>query len=611
MTPQERIAWQMRQQPAVVAPTPSKSKAGKKKKPELGYLDRIFTDDAAYQPSATYGQPANVADLVFQQTGVPDWSAITPKPQPYSAHPQMGGAPPNPLMQALGIQTRREDFGPPRLREDFGPPTSAFQREQPVAMGSTAAPRIVAPQPVTDAAPVPVATPQPTGMAPAPAGVIPLGGAMPAPVPNPFDLTPEEQTRHNVRSAFRDTMSTGGPIFATMQALNAMNQAQPPTPRSVSGSSVIGLAPEQTTALLDRVQRQNEVEQQMYQHQQDALRAEADARAGRVFTAAEAEKNRQHADEIERKRIEKTLQLEQWKRQQPSIKPLTGAPGFAVQTAMDPTTGQMTTQVVKMQGAEQIPGKQTDPNAHGTWVDTYGPDGKTVVKRFITPGQGGDTQVAPPPAADPSNTSVINAMTERAKFWMGFGTKTADGSIVPMDPVVANSIAQAEIEDGRTADEIMKSLPDLVPMQKPHFANVKNADNSVTYKEVKEGDQVAPPTAAKGFDPSKALTEARKLAGGKDLASAPRQQIMDALAMQFPGHEDEINQWADTIGLKAPGSWNPFAENKPYYLAKPTQSTGTRDSSAGTNSPVVERTLKNGTKVKVRMTGDGQWEKVD
>lgn len=606
MTPQERIAWQMRQQPAVVAPTPSKPKAGKKKKPELGYLDRLFTDDAAYQPSATYGQPANVADLVFQQTGVPDWSAITPKPQPYSAHPQLGGAPPNPLMQALGIQTRREDFGPPRLREDFGPPTSAFQREHPVAMGSTAAPRIVAPQPVTDAAPTPQVTPQVSpqvsGMAPAPAGVIPLGGAMPTPVPNPFNLTPEEQTRHNVRSAFRDTMSTGGPIFATMQALNAMNQAQPPTPRSVSGSSVIGLAPEQTTALLDRVQRQNEVEQQMYQHQQDALRAEADARAGRVFTAAEAEKNRQHADEIERKRIEKTLRLEQWKRQQPSIKPLTGAPGFAVQTAMDPTTGQMTTQVVKMPGAEQIPGKQTDPNAHGTWVDTYGPDGKTVVKRFITPSQGGDTQVAPPPAADPSNTSVINAMTERAKFWMGFGTKTADGSIVPMDPVVANSIAQAEIEDGRTADEIMKSLPDLVPMQKPHFANVKNADNSVTYKEVKEGDQVAPPTSAK---PKKTPAEYLNNVLGTKWTEAGKQQQADLLSQA--GYTPE--EIAGTIGPPSqPGRL--WGESTNYVL-HPTQSTGTRDSSAGTNSPVVERTLKNGTKVKVRMTGDGQWEKVD
>lgn len=572
MTPQERIAWQMRQQPAVVAPTPSKPKAGKKKKPELGYLDRLFTDDAAYQPSATYGQPANVADLVFQQTGVPDWSAISPKPQSYSAHPQMGGAPPNPLMQALGIQTRREDFGPPRLREDFGPPTSAFQREQPVAMGSTAAPRIVAPQPVTDAAPTPQVTPQVSGMAPAPAGVIPLGGAMPAPVPNPFDLTPEEQTRHNVRSAFRDTMSTGGPIFATMQALNAMNQAQPPTPRSVSGSSVIGLAPEQTTALLDRVQRQNEVEQQMYQHQQDQLRAEADARAGRVFTAAEAEKNRQHADEIERKRIEKTLQLEQWKRQQPSIKPLTGAPGFAVQTAMDPTTGQMTTQVVKMPGAEQIPGKPAQTEIYG--------------QKLINSQTGEEIRDLGPKSA-PEITPYQKQM---------------------MDIQVQKMLSEADLPEDLRSEvygfyQKTGELPNLdYKVGKKHYTNVKNADGSITYKSVEEGDQVAPPTTAK---PKKTPAEYLNNVLGTKWTEADKQQQAGLLSQA--GYTPE--EIAGTIG--PPSQPGRFYGETTNYVLHPTQSTGTRDSSAGTNSPVVERTLKNGTKVKVRMTGDGQWEKVD
>jgi len=540
--------------------------------------------------------------LVFQQTGMPDWSRLAPQPQPYSTHPQMGGAPANPLMQALDIQQRREDFGPPRsAREDFGPPIVAPQQERPVVMGRTAAPRVVAPQPQMDAsvsAPAPQ-MPAPAPMSPAPQFTIPLGGAQPAPAQDPFTLTPEEQARHNARSAFRDTISTGGPIFATMQALQAMNQPAPPTPRTVSGSSVIGLTPEQTSHLLDRVQRQNEVEQQMYQHQQDQLRAEADARAGRVFSAAEAEKNRQHADEIERKRIEKQIQMEKWKQQQPKMTQVSGAPGYAIQETTNPATGARESSVVKLPNADLIPQKPTDANAHGTWVDTYGPDGKTVVKRFITPGHEGDVQVAPSPV----QTQLTPA--QQADIDLRVQKMFDDAGLPPDVKKEAWGIYKASGE-----------VPNIDYVAgKKHFTTVTNPDGSKTYKAVEEGDQVAPPTKGKAaqFDPNKATMLVRRTFGlqaSSPTSAANRKQALDAVATQFPGHEAEINQWADSVWPAPKAGW--FSDAEPnYYLPTTTSSTGTRGSDGGNNPPVVERTLKNGTKVKVRMTADGQWEKVD
>lgn len=121
------------------------------------------------------------------------------------------------------------------------------------------------------------------------------------------DMTPEEIAQDRISSAYNDNAHQG-PTSALVAALSALKQHYPandgaPRQRTLSGGDVIGLQPEMANALLDRVQRQNELDAATYQHKQDTLRAEAQVRGGRIFSAREAEKAREHADKIEQMRI--------------------------------------------------------------------------------------------------------------------------------------------------------------------------------------------------------------------------------------------------------------------------------------------------------------------
>jgi len=134
---------------------------------------------------------------------------------------------------------------------------------------------------------------------------------------------------------------------------------------------------------------------------------------------------------------------------------------------------------------------------------------------------------------------------------------------------------------------------------KKHFTTVTNPDGSKTYKAVEDGEQIAPPKQEQ--DPVGYL---HKMYGTK-WQEVSKQDAANSLVQA--GFTPE--QIAGAIGpAVTPGNlWN----TTNYHLPITTPSTGTRGSDGGNNPPVVERTLKNGTKVKVRMTADGQWEKVD
>lgn len=313
-------------------------------------------------------------------------------------------------------------------------------------------------------------------------------------------LTPEERAQQRISDAYRSAADQHGPVAGFVSALGALKYAMPqqsqrPEPATVSGGSVVGLMPDQTNALLDRVQRQNEVDNQMWQHEQDNLRAEARAREGYVFRASEAERAQRAAQALEKKRIDNRFALENYKRSQPTTKPLPGMPGFAVSETLNPDTGMREPSIVKMQGADQLPEKWVDPDLHGTWITTYGPDGITPVKKFVHTTDSG-VPIAPNPAGDPNDATRLNAINARAKFFAGYGRPDGTGGVIPLSPTEATAIAQAEYDGSNATTDVDYS--GLVPVPKEATPRLGLGPNN-TYQEIVPG--------AKGPDPKPAPTK--------------------------------------------------------------------------------------------------------
>lgn len=273
-----------------------------------------------------------------------------------------------------------------------------------------------------------------------------------APTDPYMDLTPEELAQERISRAYRSA-SERGPVAAMLAAAQAMKEHYPaqsdaaPEPATVSGGSVIGLMPEQTTDLLDRVQRQNEIDRKMYEARQSDLRQQAQAREGYIFRARDAEANRQQRAAIEDARIKQKQAAEAEKMKRGTITPLPGNPGFGLQRRINPETGQDEASIIRLQGADLIPKEEKQYAPHFDKV--LGPDGKPQI-RALDPSQ---TYTPAPPA--PSPVSLENAITTRMKFYAGYGRKDASGKIVPISADEAKQLAQAEFNDTAPADQVV------------------------------------------------------------------------------------------------------------------------------------------------------------
>lgn len=99
------------------------------------------------------------------------------------------------------------------------------------------------------------------------------------------------------RAYFRKRMlEAEDPVMGSTEYILGMMpsvpQVMPARRASVSGSSVVGLTPEQTTALLDRVQQQNQMEQRVEQEEQARRDRRIEGFGERVFRARELEQAR-------------------------------------------------------------------------------------------------------------------------------------------------------------------------------------------------------------------------------------------------------------------------------------------------------------------------------
>lgn len=105
--------------------------------------------------------------------------------------------------------------------------------------------------------------------------------------------TDPEQVRGLLRRRFLDEQDPAGATAQYLMGLAAVPQhASTPEPRTVSGGSVIGLTPEQTNDLLNRVQTQNDMDQRIALEQNNARARSLENMGERIYRASEAEKNR-------------------------------------------------------------------------------------------------------------------------------------------------------------------------------------------------------------------------------------------------------------------------------------------------------------------------------
>lgn len=173
------------------------------------------------------------------------------------------------------------------------------------------------------------------------------GFELPVIAPNPQD---ELQARLADAYAAHKDKGVVPAIVNMARALRESTAAQPQqNPITVSGGDVIGLTPEQTSGLLDRVQRQNMLNQQMGEQRRRDAEAEVRARRGEVMRASEAEKRYQRELSIEETRLKHKADQERLKSMQPTLTPLAGNPGYATKEWRD-EQGNPQMQIVEVPG---------------------------------------------------------------------------------------------------------------------------------------------------------------------------------------------------------------------------------------------------------------------
>jgi hypothetical protein len=150
----------------------------------------------------------------------------------------------------------------------------------------------------------------------------------------------DEQTIHDdyQRRQFRSGYGNN-PITSIMGLVEHItSKPTAPTPATVDGSSVIGLAPDQTTALLDRVQRTNEVQQQAYQAQVDRAARAKELEANRMFSAQQQQQQQDFQVQQQEAQVQREDQKDKQNKVEGTVKP--NAQGGYDWIRNDPATGQ-------------------------------------------------------------------------------------------------------------------------------------------------------------------------------------------------------------------------------------------------------------------------------
>lgn len=170
-------------------------------------------------------------------------------------------------------------------------------------------------------------------------------------------VSEEDRQRALLRNAY-DSAAPRGPVPAMMNALSALRDMPEaaPAPRMVSGGDVIGLMPEQSEALMDRIQRQNEIDQKMYEQRSLQSREEAMTREGRVMSAREAQQRRAEEFAIEKAKLDREDERDKAKMSRPTYQPISSNPGYLMKIQTNPDTNEVTAEVVKAGGTD-LPAK--------------------------------------------------------------------------------------------------------------------------------------------------------------------------------------------------------------------------------------------------------------
>lgn len=148
-------------------------------------------------------------------------------------------------------------------------------------------------------------------------------------------------------------LNADNPVLGTTEMLLGMANAIPqqqPERATVSGSSVIGMTPEQTTALLDRVARQNQFEAGINQQEKARQDRKIEGFGERVFRARELQQQRElrqrereddRAYQQEQQSEQRLYEQNRWAEQQAMGQVQTKPDGSQVRIWRDPETGEM------------------------------------------------------------------------------------------------------------------------------------------------------------------------------------------------------------------------------------------------------------------------------
>jgi hypothetical protein len=363
-------------------------------------------------------------------------------------------------------------------------------------------------------------------------------------------LTPEELQQQEILNGF-ETGRRQGFVPAMVGALDVMRRVMPaqdasPTPRTFSGGDVIGLMPEQTTALLDRAQRSNEIDQRMYEGRQQEMREEQRVREGRILTARDAEARRKQELAIEQARIDRDAAEERRKRMQPEVSLVPGNPEFSQRKTFNQQTGMPEIEIFKTPGVT-LPVEPPKP----VLVNTVGPNGENV-QMFVTPEVGKTYAEQPTPADEISTADLDRVMDMLNKSDMPEETKVQAYEQFK----AGQGLPYIEYRDKDTGFTTVTVTDEKGNQVLKRIKNDDIPESGIVVKGAK-----TPPKP----DPAKAVNILKQAYDKKEVSDAPRKQSMELLA-QLGFDPAWVNQFANSQGLKDDNSYWPGSLGEQFML---------------------------------------------
>lgn len=400
----------------------------------------------------------------------------------------------------------------------------------------------------------------------------------------PQFLTPEEMQQQAITERFNANRG-GGFVPAMMGALDYMRTAMPaqaPTPRTVSGGSVIGLMPEQTNALLNRVNEANMLDQRMFEARQGEMRADSRAREGRILSAREAQARRQQELAIENQKMEMAAKKEAAERARPKASLVPGNPEYT-QFQTIGADGQPRIEIRKTEGVA-LPVDPLKPVLVNTVVD-----GKNV-QMFVTPEVG---QTYEEQAPTPDAMAQLNLRRGLMNDFMGLEVlNTETGKYEPVDREFANLLTEnfitnnGRVDIGDDANMKVRKRQD----SQSRLREVVGKDGSRSLQIEEEGMQLAPP---KPDEPSEQKKRDKAVAAiQKQFPKEPFNNITRSTALtylrtvldpaEFPdewldklgdglGFDEDESKWPAYAGQKfnlSGRSATPASPSKPTFKGK-------------------------------------------